>query len=224
MDIDNRILRNAGIKESDNEPESLDEGIGSKMMGLVGLQARPVGTMPRVPGSVPSGANLDPFWGAFSTGLQGLLTSAKKFEESRDRQSYIELMKGYDSLYKMNVPDKVSPLGRKLLELLGASKKAYISQQSGLEYIDKIADTLANPDIQSKLFIGEDEPLPPQVAMGEDKPEPVQGQKKRVLPKRPSGGPKVPGKRVNDDNIAGMYKELDRQIAQNANDSMKKPS
>jgi hypothetical protein len=222
MDIDNRILRNAGIKE--NGSESLDEGIGSKMMGLVGLQARPTGTMPRVPGSVPSGANLDPFWGAFSTGLQGLLTGARKFEESRDRQSYIELMKSYDSLYKMNVPDKVSPLGRKLLDLLGISKKAYISQQSGLEYIDKIADTLANPDIQTKLFIGEDEPLPPQVAMGEDKPEPVQGQeeapaqqKKRVLPKRPA-------KRVNDDNIAGMYKELDRQIAQNAKDSMKKPS
>lgn len=216
MDTDSRILRNAGIKE--NEPENLDEGIGSKMLGLVGMKPQQVGTMPRVPGSVPTGANLDPFWGAFSTGLQGLLTNAKKFEDSRDRQSYIELMKSYDSMYKLNVPDKISPLGRKLLELLGASKKAYISQQSGLEYIDKIADTLGLPDIQSKLFMGEDEVEPTAPTMGEDKPEPAPAQqKKRVLPKRP-------GKRVNDDNIAGMYKELNRQIWDNAEKSMKKPS
>lgn len=48
------------------------------------------------------------------------------------------------------------------------------------------------------------------VAMGEDKP------KKRVLPKRPA-------KRPNDDNIAGAYKELDKQKWQNAEKSMKAP-
>lgn len=46
--------------------------------------------------------------------------------------------------------------------------------------------------------------------MGEDKP------KKRVLPKRPA-------KRPNDDNIAGAYKELDKQKWQNAEKSMKTP-
>jgi hypothetical protein len=58
-------------------------------------------------------------------------------------------------------------------------------------------------------------PMTTTPSMGEDKPEPAPEQKKRVLPKKPA-------KRPNDDNIAGMYKELNKQIAKNANDSIKK--
>lgn len=62
--------------------------------------------------------------------------------------------------------------------------------------------------------MGEDEPSVPNAQpapgapLGEDKPKPA---------------PK-PKKRPNDDNIAGMYKELTRQMWDNAEKSMKKPT
>ncbi len=231
-DLSKRILRNAGVEQNDTEP--LQEGIGGKVLGALGLGKPKVGTMPRVPGSTPSGGNLGAFWGMFSTKFDNVYQAAQRFENERTRENQASLISAYQEIAKMNIPGTPSKTGSAILNFLQTSKKEYEGGLSGLPELERIADTLHASGIQDKLFspdMGEDQlgtnssetPMTTTPSMGEDKPEPapvggpkVPEQKKRDLPKRP-------GKR-KDDLIQGAYDELNKQIWDNAEKSMRKPS